>query len=166
MTTRKGKKLDIVTYPNPILRQRCNRVEDINSEEIQQLLADMEVTMKSADGIGLAAPQVGVNLDIFLASDGRKTEAFINPVILFKSFRRTPLEEGCLSLPGISAIVKRPHLVVVLYRNRQGKWRLKVAGKLLAKVIQHEFDHLRGVLIIDKYTVITQGKELVEKFND
>ena len=166
MTTRKGKKLEIVTYPHHILRQRCNKVKDINSEEVQQLLADMEITMKNADGIGLAAPQVGVSLDIFLAFDGKKIEAFINPIILFRSLRRTPLEEGCLSLPGISAIVERPHLIVVLYRSRQGKWRLKVAGKLLAKIIQHEFDHLRGVLIIDKYTVITQGKELVEKFND
>ncbi len=161
-----GKKIEIVIYPHPALRQKGENVIDINSRDIQQLIADMKVTMVAANGIGLAAPQVNKLLNIFIAQiDKDRIETFINPAIVWRSNKHTPLEEGCLSLPGISAIVERPEKIIITYLNEKGQRKIKKAGGLLAKVIQHEFDHLNGILIIDKATDITQGKDLIKQLD-
>ncbi len=161
-----GNKIPIVTYPHPALRQKGVNIDNVKNADIQQLIADMKITMVEAKGIGLAAPQVNQLLNLFIAQiDQDKIEVFINPSIIWRSNKQTPLEEGCLSLPGISAIVQRPEKVIVTYLNEKGQRKIRKADGLLAKVIQHEFDHLNGILIIDKAVQITQGKELIKKLD-
>lgn len=118
------------------------------------LIEDMKLTVKKAPGIGLAAPQVGANLMlavIALEEFGMPTFALINPVVVSKSIKKTEMEEGCLSIPGVFGILKRPAKVEVVGFTQEGKKIRIKADKLLAKVLQHEIDHLNGVLIADKF---------------
>ena len=123
------------------------------SAEILELIEDMKLTVKKAPGIGLAASQVGKNLMVAiinLEELGVKPFAIINPRVVSKSIKKTEMEEGCLSMPGRFGPVRRPAKVEVSAYNEQGKRVLIKADKLLAKVLQHEIDHLNGILIIDK----------------
>ena len=122
--------------------------------EIKDLIEDMKLTVKKAPGIGLAAPQVGRNLMlavIHLEEFGMQAFALINPKIVSKSIKKTSLEEGCLSIPGTFGAVKRPAKVEVAGFTEEGQPVHIKADKLLAKVLQHEIDHLNGVLICDKF---------------
>jgi len=145
--------LKILTEPNNILRQKSLNVENVNSE-IQQLMNDMLETMYAAPGIGLAAIQVGVPKRIIVLDIARNDEPknpmyFINPEIISKSNSNSIYEEGCLSVPGQFAEISRPDKCHIKYLDYYGQPKeLKIEG-LLATCIQHEMDHLEGILFID-----------------
>jgi peptide deformylase len=143
----------ILTEPNQILRQISKPVEKVGKEE-QQLMNDMLDTMYSANGIGLAAIQIGVPKRIIvmdLSKDENKKEPryFVNPVIKDKDTSKSTYEEGCLSVPNQFAEIDRPKKCVVEYLDYYGKKKILKAEGLLATCIQHEMDHLEGILFID-----------------
>lgn len=131
------------------MRQKSVKIKKI-IPEIKRLIIDMVETMKANDGIGLAAPQIGQNLRLFVINTGKGALALINPRIIWKSFRKEIEEEGCLSCPGIWGGVKRAKKIWVLTKNEHGKYLFFKAHGLFSRVIQHELDHLNGILIIDK----------------
>lgn len=144
--------LPIITEPNPILRQRAREIrpEEIKSSAIHKLISDMKETVHPAGGIGLAAPQVGLSLRLVVIAPGNKLLALINPEITKFSWRKETEEEGCLSVPGKFGLVKRSKVIEVKALDENGKVIKFRAKELFARVIQHEIDHLNGVLFIDK----------------
>ena len=140
--------LFIRTLPDPVLRQKAKRVRSIDSS-IHRLIDDMIETMRAAPGVGLAAPQVGVSLRVAVIElPGEEVITLINPVVIKRSGERL-VEEGCLSIPGYKGEIKRSVSVTVRGRNREGREiRLKAEG-LLAQALEHETDHLDGILYID-----------------
>ena len=132
-----------------ILRKKCRVVDDIN-DRIKVLVEDMIETMYENNGVGLAAPQVGILKRIFVvdAMDGAGSSVFINPEILEKSGEQTD-EEGCLSLPGRHKPVKRANKIKIKALDVNGNEFVLDAEEFLARAIQHEYDHLEGVLFID-----------------
>ncbi|MEJ0059995.1 MAG: peptide deformylase [Terricaulis sp.] len=145
---------EILTAPDPRLKQRSAPVEGPVTDEHRALMDDMLETMYAAPGIGLAAIQVGVPLRIIvmdLARDDAPKEPryFVNPEILWASEELKPWEEGCLSIPEIFDEVERPARVKLRYKNYQGETVEEDAEDLFAVCIQHEMDHLEGVLFID-----------------
>jgi peptide deformylase len=145
-------KRNIRVYPDPVLRVNSQEVSEIN-EETDELIRDMFEAMDEKAGIGLAAPQLGVLKRIIVVSiKEKKFErlALINPVISFFSEDTVIMEEGCLSVPGVNMDVRRPSKIVVTGQTRSGRLVEINASGLLARVLQHEIDHLDGVLFIDK----------------
>jgi peptide deformylase len=140
--------LEILTNQNPILRKISRPVAKI-TKEIKKLVADMHATLKSAPGVGLAAPQVGVQLRVIIADVGEGLNIFINPKIIKKCGTQS-FVEGCLSLPGIEAPIERAANVTVKGMDLKGKQIEVEASGLLATVFQHEIDHLDGKLFIDR----------------
>ena len=144
---------EILTEPNPILRKKSLLVEKVDGD-IQKLMDDMLETMYLAPGIGLAAIQVGVPKRVIVMDIARKDEPknpmyFINPEIITKSKDSLAYEEGCLSVPGQFAEITRPSNCYIKYLDYYGQpQELKTEG-LLATCIQHEIDHLEGILFID-----------------
>ena len=142
----------IVKIPDPILRQISQPVDEIN-DGVRQLLDDMAATMYDAPGIGLAAPQINVSQRLVVVDCGKDDTAelykMVNPEIISLSEERAVLEEGCLSIPDQTAEVERPAEVLVRYYDENGEARTLAADGLLAACIQHEIDHLNGVLFID-----------------
>jgi len=140
--------LKIRKYPDPILRKKCKRVEIID-KRIEKLINDMFETLKSFDGLGLAAPQVGKDISLFVGLIGGKLRVFINPQILKKTGKEE-MEEGCLSFPGIFLKIKRAKNIEVKFQDINGQEvKMKLSG-LDARIFQHEFDHLNGILFIDR----------------
>lgn len=145
--------LRIITAPDPILKSKAKRVEVVD-DRIRALMADMLETMYAAPGIGLAAPQVGV-LERVIVLDTGKTEetrdpmALVNPEITWASDQDNSYEEGCLSVPQHYSNVVRPAEIKVRYQDETGAQKEIHAQGLLATVLQHEMDHLDGVLFID-----------------
>jgi peptide deformylase len=131
-----------------VLRQKAKKITTID-KSIQRLIDDMIETMQQSDGVGLAAPQIGVSLRVIVVQMSDEAPvALINPEIV-KRFGEREVTEGCLSVPGYSGQIKRSVSVTVKARNRQGKMvRIKADG-LLAEALEHEIDHLNGVLYID-----------------
>lgn len=150
--------LKIITYPNKILRQKSKIVENINDKEIKLLTREMIKTMLKSDGIGLAAPQIGKNLRIIVINTEDGPIALINPKITKKSLFKELGEEGCLSLPGVFGLVKRHKKIRVKTCLPDGREICFDAPGLFARVIQHEIDHLDGILFIDKTQKITKGE--------
>lgn len=147
-------KLHLLAKEEKILRASNSNVVFPLTRELRKLVEDMKTTVRKAPGIGLAAPQVGKNLNlavINLEEFGVPPFALFNPKIVSRSIKKTIMEEGCLSVPGTFGRVKRPARVVVEALNENGKPVSIKADKLLAKVLQHEIDHLNGVLIVDKF---------------
>ena len=143
----------ILTEPNPILRQISKPVEKVGIEE-QKLMDDMLDTMYAANGIGLAAIQIGVQkriivMDLSKESEKKEPRYFVNPVIKNKSEKISTYEEGCLSVVSIFAEVDRPSTCEVEYLDYNGNKKILKASGLLATCIQHEMDHLEGILFID-----------------
>jgi len=139
-------------YPDPVLRKVAEEVENINNG-IKDIISTMFEVMKEEGGIGLAAPQIGVSHRIIVVSideKGFERLALINPVIEYFLDRKSTMEEGCLSVPGIRADVKRSSSIVVNGLGRSGRQINIETEGLLARVIQHEVDHLNGVLFIDR----------------
>ncbi len=167
--------LKIITNPNPILREKAREItkEELESEKIQKLILDMGETMKKANGIGLAAPQINESLQIICidirecdpngsirkkispslthtSAGGKEISVLINPRITWSSIVKNIMEEGCLSIPGINKNVKRPKNVRVKCLNAKGEKIKFKATELFARVLQHEIDHLEGILFIDR----------------
>ena len=143
----------ILTEPNKLLRQISKPVESVGDDE-RKLMDDMLDTMYAAPGIGLAAIQIGVPkriivMDISRDEDKKEPRYFINPVIKNKNNETSKYEEGCLSVPDQFAEIERPNECEVEYLDYNGKKQLLKADGLLATCIQHEMDHLEGVLFID-----------------
>ena len=140
--------LEIRRAGDPVLKKQCQAVEKVTGK-IKKLLDDMAETMNAADGVGLAAPQVGVELRIVVIDVGEGVIELINPVLLEKEGCQKGLE-GCLSVPGVFGQVERYEKVVVEGLNRSGR-KIRVTGSgLLARALQHEMDHLDGVLFVEK----------------
>ncbi len=143
----------ILTEPDPILRKKCEPLEKVD-EETKKLMDDMLDTMYAAPGIGLAAIQVGilkrlVVIDISKEEEKKKPIFLINPQIIHQSKNTSVYEEGCLSLPGQFAEIERPAECTIKYIDYNGKEKELKADGLLATCIQHEVDHLNGILFID-----------------
>ena len=143
----------ILTEPDPILRKKCEPLEKVDTET-KKLMDDMLETMYAAPGIGLAAIQVGilkrlVVIDISKAEEKKNPIFLINPQIIHKSKKTSVYEEGCLSLPGQFAEIERPAECTLKYIDYNGKEKELKADGLLATCVQHEVDHLNGILFID-----------------
>jgi peptide deformylase len=152
-----SKILDIIINPNPILRKKSRMItgSEIKTPQIQKLIGDMVHTMLEKDGAGLAAPQTGENIRLIVLRDEDQVFIMINPQITRKSWAKNVEEEGCLSVLDdkgqiIYANVERHDKIHCLYIDSAGKKQKLVAEKLLARIIQHETDHLDGILFIDK----------------
>jgi peptide deformylase len=158
----------ILVLPDPRLRLVSEPVKAID-DEIRQLVDDMLETMYGAPGIGLAAIQIGVPKRVITADLAKKDEprapqVFINPEILSRSEELSTYEEGCLSIPEIHEDVERPAKVRVRYLDRDGKPHEVDAEGLLATCLQHEIDHLDGVLFIDHISKLKRDR-IVKKFS-
>ena len=146
--------LNIIKYPDPILKKKSEPVREI-TPEIQRFIDDMAETMYAAPGVGLAAPQVGRSIRVIVIDVNSKEEqkkdliSLINPEIIERS-GDIAWEEGCLSIPDYSADVKRAERVVVRGLDRDWKEKVIVGEELLSIVLQHEIDHLDGMLFIDR----------------
>ena len=143
----------ILIEPNKLLRQVSNSVDKVGDEE-RRLMDDMLDTMYDAPGIGLAAIQIGVPKRIIVMDIGRDNNKkeplyFVNPVVKNKSQEKVRYEEGCLSVPDQFADIERPNTCEVEYLDYNGKKQILKADGLLATCIQHEMDHLEGILFID-----------------
>jgi len=134
---------------NPILRTPAQKVAQL-SKDIKRLLEGMRATVREAEGIGLAAPQVGVSARVILAQIAGKFLAMVNPEILTFSTEKKIKEEGCLSLPGQWGMVERPREISVRFMNERGETLELFLKDLEARVVQHEVDHLNGILFIDR----------------
>ena len=144
---------EILTVPNPVLKQVSTPVERVD-DDLRQLMDDMLETMYAAPGIGLAAIQVGVPrqvivMDLARQDDPPEPRYFVNPEILWASDETAPYEEGCLSVPEVYDEVDRPARVRLRYLDYNGQEVVEEAEGLFAVCIQHEMDHLNGVLFID-----------------
>ena len=147
-------KLKVYEYPHPILKKKAEKVEKVD-DELRKFLDDMLETMYESVGVGLAAPQVGVSKRIVVIDAAREDEEpapmyFINPEIVWRSEEKEICEEGCLSVPEMRAEVERPASVKVQYLDYHGKECELLAENFLAVVVQHELDHLDGILYIDR----------------
>lgn len=158
-------KLKIELLGSQVLRRRAEEVEEID-ESIRILVEDMFETMYAAEGIGLAGPQVGVSKRLIVVDLGAEEGsrfALINPVIVERAGERLKEEEGCLSIPGVSALVEREERVVVEGMDETGQpVRIEASG-LLARCLQHEIDHLEGVLFIDHLSALKRSM-LVKRY--
>jgi peptide deformylase len=144
---------NILTEPNKLLRQISERVEKVGEEE-RRLMNDMLETMYAANGIGLAAIQIGIPkriiiMDISKDANNKKPMYFINPVIQQRATSKSTYEEGCLSVPDQYAEIERASKCEIEYLDYNGEKKLLKAEGLLATCIQHEMDHLEGILFID-----------------
>ena len=133
---------------NPALRIKTKRVPKI-TKDLLKLIKDMEATVEKVEGLGLAAPQVGQTHKVCIARLGGKLVPLINPDIIWKSKEQEEGEEGCLSLPGVWLSVPRAVSIVVRYLNAKGEEQERKLQELPARIVQHEVDHLNGVLIVD-----------------
>lgn len=161
--------LPVVKLPSAVLRRPTQDITFPLSKDVKRLLKDMLDTVKYAKGIGLAAPQVGKDLNlalIFLEEAGIPPFFIINPKIITYSKEQTELEEGCLSMPGVFGTVVRPKKITVKFLDIDGTERTLTDDTFLARVIQHEYDHLHQTLIKDKLLAITHGQELIQKYNE
>ena len=149
--------LTVRLYGDPVLRQVATPVREITAE-IKRIIADMTETMWHQVGIGLAAPQVGLPHRILVMDDGNGgAQALINPVIESRSGTIRE-EEGCLSLPGVFGVVERTKTITVRAMDEDGKPVSLEATGLKARIVQHELDHLDGVLFIDRLPPVTRDR--------
>lgn len=147
------QKRPILIAPHPTLRSKARPVEPADFDAVRAMLPDMFLTMYEAPGIGLAAPQIGVALRVvvidLMPDEQKQPMVFINPEISWASEEKELREEGCLSLPGQYADVSRPARITVSFQDETGVAHELNAEGMLATCIQHEIDHLEGVLFVD-----------------
>jgi len=141
--------IPLVFEPNPILHDVSAPVEQVDAH-IKQLSLDMAETMVKENGVGLAAPQVGRKLRMFVVAHKDGVKTLINPDIYWRSLRKQIDEEGCLSIPGVFGLVKRSKSIKVRYTDENGQSNDIKAEGFFARVIQHENDHLDGILFTEK----------------
>jgi peptide deformylase len=144
---------EIKVYPAVVLRQRAKEVETVDSS-VRSLIERMTDIMYQADGVGLAAPQVGQSKRVIVVDVGEGPLSLVNPEIIETEEDEQSFEEGCLSLPGIRIDVKRPKAVTVRGVNEKGETVVKTAEGMWARAFQHEIDHLNGVMIIDHASLV------------
>lgn len=155
----------ILKYPDKRLFQTSKVVNssEFKTSELNEIVSRMFLTMKINDGIGLAAPQVDIHKRIIVMEIEQKRLVLINPSIIYKSEEKTSLVEGCLSVPMVSGSVERPRDIEVEYFDVNGvRYQLKCTG-LLSKCIQHEIDHLNGVLYVNRIEGLKQ-RILLKKY--
>lgn len=153
-------KLKIIKYPDPFLKQKCLPVT-LYDKELKIFAEDMLKTMYKSEGIGLSAIQVGVLkrlIVIDVSEDLKKPLIFVNPVIASSNSKFVDLKEGCLSFPGIYENIKRNEEIVVDYNNIEGEKLSLKANGLLSICIQHEVDHLDGVVFLDKLSGLKRNR--------
>ena len=147
----------IVKYGHPALRMKARQIETI-SASIRELAEDMIETMEAAEGIGLAAPQIAESITLLvinssLIEEDAPSKAYINPVILAEE-GTINMEEGCLSIPDIREDVIRPEMIKIKYLDLEGGQHEEECNGMLARVLQHEVDHLNGLLFVDRISQI------------
>ncbi len=150
------QQLRIVEYPDPVLRAKALPVGQL-SARVRAVALRMLELMHEAEGVGLAAPQVGLSWRLFVANatgDPANDQVFVNPVLSDPSREVGDHEEGCLSLPDIRGMIRRPLSITVTARDLDGRTFARTSEELAARVWQHETDHLDGVLILDRMTPI------------
>ena len=169
--------LPIVTYNDPVLREPAQPVKS-DSDELQNLINNMFETMYNSSGVGLAAPQIGESLQLFVMDADAVTDeledeenlgpmVFINPEIVELSGEKIRMEEGCLSIPELRDDVSRPNMVKITFLNRDFEEEELVAEGWVSRVIQHEYDHLNGKLFIDYLSAFRKRlhKSLLKKID-
>ena len=161
--------LKIYMLGEETLRTPANRIVKVD-DSIRKLAKDMLITMYSAKGIGLAAPQVGVKkrilvIDLNFEDPNAAPNVFINPEIISSSASLDTYEEGCLSIPGVYLNVVRPSSIKLSYRDEMGRPKKMNAEGLMARCIQHEIDHLNGVLFVDKVNDEDELKKQLKEHN-
>lgn len=152
--------MEIIQLGNPILRNKAEFVENIDAPQIQQLVDNLLITVKQANGVGIAAPQVGVSDRIFIVASRpnpryphapeMEPTPMINPKILTRSQESVKGWEGCLSIPGIRGSVPRNQAIEVEYSDRYGKLHKQELTDFVARIFQHELDHLDGIVFLDR----------------
>ncbi|WPV02125.1 peptide deformylase [Mucilaginibacter sp. cycad4] len=166
----------IVLYGSPFLRERCVNA-DITDNNLSRLLKDLKDTMKHAGGAGLAAPQIGVCMRVFVVEtvssyrslrskeriiyfkgDTGIEEVFINPVITWRSADTNDDKEGCLSIPGLSGVVQRPDSIKIQYLDGNLQKCTQIFAGFTARIIQHEYDHIEAILYIDRLPAAERRK--------
>jgi peptide deformylase len=154
--------LPITVYGDKILRKKAVKVNNVDNETLM-LIKDMFETMRNANGVGIAANQVGSDKAIFVIDisvvegyEKVKPMAFINPKIVYRSNETVIMEEGCLSVPSLKAEVERPEFIRIVYTDTNMQEQTLEADDYLARVIQHEYDHLKGILFTDKVDDVTK----------
>lgn len=159
--------LSIAKLPARVLRRPVKPVTFPLKKSQLRLLKEMNRTVKAVNGVGLAAPQVSQSLDlaiIFLEEAGLAGFPIINPRIIESSGPVEEMEEGCLSMPGVFGMVARPKKVTVVAQDIEGNEFTITDDTFLARVLQHEIDHLNNILIADKFTKVTQGADLLPQY--
>ena len=163
--------LPIIKYGSPTLRKKAFDIDRVDS--FPELVQNMAITLKNADGIGLAGPQVGLLKNIFIIDTSPLEDkgveiiekAFLNPDIIHFSENKVYYKEACLSIPGINEEVLRPDKIEVRYRDENFDWHEEVLEGIVARIFQHEYDHLFGILFIDKISAI-RSKLLKSKLRE
>lgn len=157
--------LKIRLYGDPCLRKNCEPVTEVGVAE-RMLIQSMVKTMYASKGIGLAAPQVGINRQILVidTGDGDGPMAMINPRIL-KTSKYADMEEGCLSIPEVHIVIERPYEILVSYLDENNQQQEKRFTELKARALQHEIDHLKGRLIVD-YATDAELKKYKDKLEE
>ncbi|KAB8316719.1 peptide deformylase [Tolypothrix campylonemoides VB511288] len=155
-----GELLPIIELGDPILRQKATVVENINDQRIQKLIDDLMATVAQANGVGIAAPQVAQSCRLFIVASrpnlrypnapSMEPTAMINPKIIASSTEIVKGWEGCLSIPGIRGLVPRSQAIEVEYTNRNGKLQKQEFTDFVARIFQHEYDHLDGIVFLDR----------------
>jgi peptide deformylase len=155
-----GELLPIIQLGDPILRQKATLVENVSDERIQKLIDDLMATVAQANGVGIAAPQVAQSCRLFIVASRpnprypnapeMEPTAMINPKIIAHSTEIVKGWEGCLSIPGIRGLVPRSQAIEVEYTDRNGKLQKQEFTDFVARIFQHEYDHLDGIVFLDR----------------
>ncbi len=155
-----AKVREVVQLGAPVLRQQAARINEIECEQVKDLIGDMQLTLAQSQGVGLAAPQIGESYQVIIVAS-RPTQRYpnaplmsptvmINPRFTAQSGSRVKDWEGCLSIPGIRALVPRYTRIKVEYLDAQGKPESRILSDFIARVFQHEYDHLEGKVYLDR----------------
>ncbi|MDO9557033.1 MAG: peptide deformylase [Coriobacteriia bacterium] len=156
--------MEILTHPNPVLKQHAMDVDIAHDSDLRALVRTMAGAMYEFSGVGLAAPQIGVAKRVIVFDVEDQLSALVNPVIVERADETVTDEEGCLSVPGISVPIARAEWVVCNGVTLEGKEVTLRADDFLARVLQHEIDHLDGVLILDRLD-LPERKEAIKAYN-
>lgn len=157
--------MEVLHHPNPVLKGRAHDVDAAADQELRELVRAMAETMYAENGVGLAAPQVGVDKRVIVFDVDDRLAALCNPVITEFGDETVVDEEGCLSVPGVNVPVERSQRVVCRGLTIEGREITIEAEDLLARVLQHEIDHLDGILILDRAPA-EMRKSLIKAYNE
>jgi len=153
-------EFEVVLYPDPILRKVSEPVQAFDAD-LQAVVEAMLTRMRKSKGVGLAGPQVGLRSRILVLNptdDGKDDLVLVNPTILSRSGDRTVFEEGCLSFPGIYAEITRPDRCAVRYVDPSGESMEREFSGFVSRIVQHEYDHLEGILLVDRMSPVEKLK--------